>query len=71
VVLRLSTLGAQVLLRTTTAHQGQQIAVLINRRVVSVALVGAPLSGMLPVATDLPADQAEALADRIRSGIAP
>jgi len=71
VALRLSMLGAQRLLRTTTAHQGQRIAVLINRRVVSVALVGGPLSGMLPVATGLPADQADALAGRIRSGITP
>ena len=69
VALRLSELGARRLLRTTTEHQGQRIAVLINRRVVTVAQIMTPLVGLLPVASNLPAAQAADLADRLKAAI--
>jgi hypothetical protein len=69
VALRLNDPGARRLLRTTTEHQGEEIAVLINRRLVTIALVSGPLTGMLPVAGDLPAEQANVLAERLKAAI--
>jgi preprotein translocase subunit SecD len=69
VALRLTEFGAQRLLRTTTEHQGQSLAVLVNRRVVTVARIMSPLAALLPVASDLPSAQAAELADRLKAAI--
>jgi len=69
VMLRLSVAGADSLLKVTTGHQQQDIGVVINGRLVSIATVATPLGGPLPVMTDLVPAQARVLMDRIRSAI--
>jgi len=65
VTLRTSATGGEQLLRTTTAHQGRRIGVLVNGYLVTLATVSSPLTDMVPVTDIVPPDQAEMLAERI------
>lgn len=55
------------LLRTTTWHQGEQIGVVLNGRLIGIATVKTPFASTFPVVTDIPPAQALELAERIEA----
>lgn len=69
VVVRFDLATADRLLRTTTDHMGQRLAIIFNGELLAVPRIAGAFGGLFPIATDLSESVSDSLAARILTTI--